>query len=180
MPATVVASRETAFVLLEVFAGLAGLSHAFRDIVGVRGRALSLEVEWENIDLDSDVDFTRLFDRSVSWMHSTPPARTFSLARRSDAHASVKVLRSAARPEGFGCPVTKKANRIAERAAELAMMQLERHMFFSIVNPMGSLMWQLRIFKKLAVMPGVDLRIIDLCAAGSAHRLPTAVLTNCP
>ena len=53
-------------------------------------------------------------------------------------------------------------------------------MFFSIANPMGSLMCQLKLLMKLAAVPGVDLRIIDLCAAGWAHNLPTAVLTNCP
>ena len=61
-----------------------------------------------------------------------PPCKSLSKARRKDGFANVKVLRSAARPEGFGCEKTKEANKLVERCAELARQQVEQNTFFSI------------------------------------------------
>ena len=110
-----------------------------------------------------------------------PPCRTFSLARRSDEHGRVRAIRTAEKPEGDPTDAEAvKANLLANRCAALAIQQWKRGAFFSIENPLQSLMWNLKLFKRFAVLQYVRFVQIDQCAFGSEHKKPTGVLTNAP
>ena len=81
--------------------------------------------------------------------------KSLTKARRKDQFANVKILRSDARPEGFGCKMTKEANKLIERCVEIARQQLERNVFFSIENPWESFIWDLRCVRALMKLTGV-------------------------
>ena len=106
--------------------------------------------------------------------------KSFSRARRTDQFVDVKILRSDSRPEGFGCSMTKEANKLAERCVEIARQQLAEDVFFSIENLWNSFLWDLRCVKALLKLNDVQLNRVDQCTGGSLHLKPTGILTNAP
>ena len=136
-------------------------------------------------DLLEDDEFNKVARtctaKDVDWLHMAPPCRTFTKARRNDKHGKVRTMRTAERPEGDPEDAEAvKANLLANRCAALAIQQWKRGAFFSIENPLQSFIWDLKLFRRLALLPGVRLVQIDQCAFGSEHKKPTGVLTNAP
>ena len=168
------------FTFLELFAGCAGLSREVLRSLKELVKTLTFSAEWCEMDVSVDAEFTALLDAEVDWLHAAPPCKSFSRARRTDDVASVRVLRSVERPEGFGCTMTKVANTLALRTIEKAILQVQCGRYFSIEHPLESFMWELTLCKKLRTMPGVRFRVVYQCAAGSQHAKPTGVLTNAP
>ena len=84
--------------------------------------------EWlqRHFDLGVDVHFKVLRGLcrrgSVRWLHGAPPCKTFSQARRTDAQARSRILRSEEILEGFApqLRIVKEANLLASRTARLA------------------------------------------------------------
>ena len=52
--------------------------------------------------------------------------------------------------------------------------------FFSIENPLTSLLWSLKEFVALRKMPGVKFLQMDLCMFGSQHKKPTGLMVFAP
>jgi hypothetical protein len=72
------------------------------------------------------------------------------------------------------------ANKLALRMLEIARGQMARGEFFSIENPLSSLLWKLKQYVKLAAEKDVRLVRVHQCMAGSMHKKETGVLTNAP
>ena len=161
--------------------GAGGLSRAVHDlgcglidVVSQPGSVIS------KVDVALDSDFEVILDTLAHWKHLAPPCKSLTKCRRTDQFASVKVLRSDARPEGFGCKMTKEANKLVERSVEVARQQWEMGFFFSIENPLESFIWEMRCMKALLKLHGVRLLRVDQCAFGSPHKKPTGIVTNAP
>jgi hypothetical protein len=164
-----------------VFRGAGGLSHAVQEIGGEKVSVISADgMEFANINVADDDDFERLLQVEAQWIHGAPPCKTFSAARRVDNVASAKRLRSAERPEGFGCEDTEMANKLAMRMLELAKSQVKKGGYFSIENPFSSLIWNLKRYAQFAKEDGIRLVRVHQCMAGSNHKKETGILTNAP
>ena len=113
----------TAFTLgrfLEIFVGSGNLSRAVLQEASDYVEVLSMPGSvFNDVDVSSDCDFEMLLDTSALWKHMAPPCKSFSRARRADHIAVAKTLRSDSRPEGFGCSMTKDANKLVERCIEI-------------------------------------------------------------
>ncbi len=171
---------------MELFKGMGGLSRQVHvraictltvGTVEVLSRAGG---PFDDINVADDEDFTKILGANALWVHGAPPCGTFTVARRDDEFAKIKKLRTSERPEGFGCARTAMANKLALRMQEVALQQIKRKQYFSIENPYGSLMWQLRPMIRLAAMPDVRLVRLHQCMYGSLHAKETGVLTNAP
>ena len=176
--------RKQCAVFAELFAGQAGLTTAVQEICGHLAGTRDPHDELMGSDLSNDQEFLAMVEEPAEsvpdWKHMAPPCRTFTKARRKDEHANVKSLRSDRRPEGFGCKDTTEANLLADRTAELAEKQVGLDKWFSIENPEGSFIWELKSFKRLAKKPGVFWVLLHQCAYGAPWKKPTTILTNCP
>ena len=71
-------------------------------------------------------------------------------------------------------------NLLATRCAALDIQQWKRGAFSSIENPLGSFMWDFKLFKRLSALPGVKFVHIDQCAFGCEFKKATGVLANAP
>ena len=166
---------------LEIFIGSGILSTALHREAGDYVQVLSMPgTSFSSVDVSSDHDFEMLLDESALWKHMAPPCKSFSRARRTDQVAVVKTLRSDSRPEGYGCSMTKDANKLVERCVEIARQQLATDTFFSIENPWNSFLWDLRCVRALLKSGDVQLKRVDQCTGGSQHLKPTGILTNAP
>ena len=167
--------RRTAF--MELFAGRAMLSEAVRGSKGLDVLAPSDLYTADGADLRDKTVLARVVDRlerDVFWVHMAPPCRTFSRARKR-----AKVLRSAVRPEGDGNdPDLAEANELAAITFAVAERAVHCGAFFSVENPLSSLMWRLPAAVRVAGMRGVQLLEFEQCAFGGQHRKATGVLTN--
>jgi len=174
----------TAFTLgrfLEIFVGSGNLSRAVLQEASDYVEVLSMPGSvFNDVDVSSDCDFEMLLDTSALWKHMAPPCKSFSRARRADHIAVAKTLRSDSRPEGFGCSMTKDANKLVERCIEICRKQIDEDVFFSVENPWNSYVWDLRCVKALLKINEVQLKRVDQCTAGSPHFKPTGILTNAP
>ena len=159
-----------------MFRGAGGLTKSVQEV----GMSVAISEECKNVDVGCDDDFAMLMKTRAKWVHGAPPCKTFSAARRNDDIAKVKILRTEERPQGFGGEATETANKLASRMLEMARGQMERGDFFSIENPLSSLMWQLKSYIKLAAEDGVRMVTIHQCMLGSSHKKATGVLTNAP
>ena len=173
------------WVFWELFAGFCGLSLAIS--AAMAGAAIVIEPldAYRGDDLLQDETFNKTTRKcrmdNVTWLHMAPPCRTFTKARRSDKHGTVKTLRTLERPEGDpNSQETVEANLLASRCAMLAIQQWKSRQFFSIENPWESFLWELKLMKKVRALPGTKLVYLDQCAYGSQHMKPTGVLTNAP
>ena len=72
------------------------------------------------------------------------------------------------------------ANLLTQRTAALARLQVKANGFFSIENPLGSIIWWTPAMKRVAAMPGVKPSDGDQCIGGGPYRKPTRWLTNAP
>ena len=133
---------------LEVFGGAGGLSAAVEFFGSKKAEVLSGKgTRLASVDVSSDEDFSALLSAGAHWVHGAPPCRTFSAARRSDNVARARKLRSAARPAGFGSEQAEAASKLAKRMLELAKAQLTSNGYFSIENPLSSLLWALKPYR---------------------------------
>ena len=168
----------------ELFAGQAGLTIAVQEICAGWATARDPHDELFGGDLSNDQEFLAMVEEPAEttpdWKHMAPPCRTFTKARRKDKHANVKRLRSDDKPEGFGCKETTEANLLADRTAALGERQVEIGKWFSIENPEGSHIWELKSFRRLRKKPGVFQVVLHQCAYGAPWKKPTMLLTNCP
>ena len=162
---------------MELFAGRAMLSEAVRGSKGLDVLAPSDLYTADEADLRDKTVLARVVDRlerDVFWVHMAPPCRTFSRARKR-----AKVLRSAVRPEGDGNdPDLAEANELAAITFAVAERAVHCGAFFSVENPLSSLMWRLPAAVRVAGMRGVQLLEFEQCAFGGQHRKATGVLTN--
>ena len=166
---------------LEIFIGSGSLSSAIHKEAGDYVQVLSTPgSSFSDVDVSADLDFEMLLDEPALWKHMAPPCKSFSRARRTDHVAVVKTLRSDSRPEGYGCSVTKEANKLVERCVEICRKQIDEDVFFSLENPWNSYIWDLRCVKALLKINEVQLKRVDQCTAGSPHFKPTGILTNAP
>ena len=183
--------KETTTHFLELFAGAGGLTAAVR--------RLNLPVfESQDLAKSDESGFNRHFDLgagehfkelrglcrrgSVRWLHGASPCKTFSRARRTDAYARSRILRSDEAPTGFAPQprIVKEANLLASRMARLARFVYKVGGRFSIENPEASLMWKFSPLVSLAGLPGVSLFTGDQCALGGFHTKPIGWLANAP
>lgn len=169
----------------ELFAGFCGLSLAVS--AAMAGAAIVMDpldaYQGDNMLLDETFNRTARKCKmdNVSWLHMAPPCRTFTKARRSDEHGSVKELRTSECPEGDpNEKETVEANLLANRCAALAIQQWKLGKFFSIENPWESFLWDLKLMKKVSALPGTKMVYLDQCAYGGQHKKPTGILTNAP
>ena len=92
---------------LELFARTGGLTLAVQKVGSGRLLALALQdCRLRSLNLANDEDFEFLLQQVVDWFHAAPRCLTLIKAQRADGHAIVKVLRSDAPPQGFGCAAT--------------------------------------------------------------------------
>ena len=110
--------------LLELFAGIAGLTAAVKNFAADKIKILPPgEILNKDFDLRDDECLSATADKvpkKVLWLHGAPPCHTFTFARRDDEWGKVPVLRSEERPEGFGDEKCEEANLLARRMAALA------------------------------------------------------------
>ena len=183
-------SRRTC--LCEVFAGVGNLSRATHR----RGvETIPLSNFDPSYSVQSRFDLLRLADfktlqrllkrRAVRWIHFAPPCKTYSNARRTDRHGSVKVLRTHKQPLGIDPPGKRpwsvmEANLLTSRTMKLARLQLRAGGFFSIENPLESIMWSVPDMVRLAKVHGVQAFDGEQCIGGGPYRKPTRWLSNAP
>eukprot|EP00435_Cladocopium_sp_Y103_P016613 s3999_g4.t1 len=161
--------------LMELFAGFGGLTQAVRDL------GLPVKEPQDTRfghDIASDEGFLAVLEAKADWKHMALPCRTFTKARRQDAHGRTKRLRTEGHPEGYGDPEAEEANLLADRCAAIGEEQDEREDFFSIENPLDSFIWDLKSMKRLARRKGVQLTPLDQCAYGGPHQKATGILHN--
>ena len=175
--------KETTLQFLELFAGAGGLTAAVRrlNLPAFEPQDLLKSDESgfnRHFDLGVDEHFKELRGLcrrgSVRWLHGAPPCKTFSRARRTDAFARSRILRSDEVPEGFEpkLQIVKEANLLASRMARLARCIYKAGGWFSIENPEASLMWKFSPLVSLASLPGVSLFTGDQCALGGFYTKP--------
>jgi len=174
---------------LELFAGAGGLTAAVarkglkvfaacdirpgRQGLGVRGDLLDHAV------FKSYVSLAR--SGRLRWLHGGPPCTTFSRARRSDIHGTVRKLRSEQFPLGLPHVVDRRVaegNLLAKRLCQLARIIQRLGGFWSIENPEHSLIWRLPCMISLFDLKGVRLIVGDQCCHGCLYKKPTGWLTN--
>ncbi len=161
---------------MELFAGRAMLSEAVRE-TGVFTVISSDLFTVDGCDLrDPDV-CARVLDRiekDVYWVHMAPCCRTFSRAR-----SCAKVVRPRDHPEDHGGdPDLAEADELAKVTFAIAERAVQVGAFFSVENPLSSLIWRLRAAQRVARLRGVRLLELEQCAFGGQHRKATGVLTN--
>jgi hypothetical protein len=168
------APRRMAF--LELFAGRAMLSEAMREAGGFIVISSDLYTD-DGEDLRDPNVLARVLDRvekDVFWVHLAPVCRTYSQARKR-----AKVLRSTIHPEEHGDdPDLAEADELAKITFAIAERAVQYGVFFSVENPLSSLIWRLRAAVRVAGLRGVKMLELEQCAYGGQHRKATGVLTN--
>ena len=172
---------------MELFAGEAGLTQAVNRLgipVFEPGEIRTGGRIAVGTDLLSKETFkklkTEIKSKKVRWLHTAPPCKTFSRARRRDKFAKARQLRSAQQPAGLE-PKTwrvKEANLLASRAAQLSLLQWKAGGWFSLENPGGSYIWLYEPVKRLLQLEGVKLYKGDQCAFMGEYVKPTGWLSN--
>ena len=172
------------YVFAEFFAGMGGFSEGVKFLAGSRVRvAATLDGyagEWNILD---DSHYQKASDMCSSELdhgHFAPPCRTLTMARRSDEHGDVPVLRSEERPEGWGDEDTSQANEMVARMVRLCLLLHMRGATFSVENPWRSFIWLLRVMTKLMKIPKAELVCLHQCAYGASSRKETGILTTSP
>ena len=121
----------------EFLAGYAGFSATMEELGGeaVRvSRPLDGFEGWDILTDDGLQQGLDLCDR-LDHGHTAPPCRTYTRARRSDEHGVVKVLRSDAKPEGWGDPEAEEANKIVARMILLVLRLTESCLLYTSPSP---------------------------------------------
>ena len=157
-----------------MFAGDAGLTKAVSQIGGPKIRVRTPHDARYGQDITQDDEFLQMMEAEAPrWRHMAPPCRTFTKARCTDEHGTVKALRSKERPEGFGDDQTVEANTITDRCVSLAEKQLDEGKWFSMENPEPSLIWELKSVRSLRKRPEVRFVGFDQCAYGGPFKKST-------
>lgn len=98
------------FEFAEFFSGMGGFSRTLEELGGEQV-SVSLPLDgydgW-NILEESGYQESERICNETDHAHFAPPCRTYTMARRSDEHGTVRVLRSPANPEGCGDQKQKK------------------------------------------------------------------------
>jgi hypothetical protein len=139
-------SRKVRRTFLELFAGFCGLTLAV--MIAFAGSVLALGPLEQSSGSDMlDDNVFRHASRtckakSLDWLHMAPPCRTFTKAKRNDAHGKVRTLRTKENPEeDSNDKENLEANLLANRCAVLAIQQWKASKYFSMENPWD---WTLR------------------------------------
>eukprot|EP00913_Durusdinium_trenchii_P002195 g2027.t1 len=171
---------ESKFKFLELYAGFKGLSMAMADVVGESVevlKPLELYDGWDVLTPEG-LEEARKAAREADHLHVAIPCRSYTRARRVDAHGAVATVRSDERPEGWGHPVAEKGNRHLE-AIEIILMEAARSgCTISIENPWNSFLWETAKMKKLAKRLHLVPVYLEQCAYGGMSRKPTRILTD--
>ena len=141
--------KEAILHFLELFAGAGGLTAAVRRLNLITFEPQDLLKSDESgfnrhFDLGADEHFKELRGLcrrgSVRWLHVAPPCKTFSRARRTDAHTRSRILHSDEVLEGFEpkLQIVKEASLLASRMARLARCIYCQFSNFSICSGLDS------------------------------------------
>ena len=166
----------------EFFAGMGGFSEAMKlvgtSLVEVRATLDGYAGEW-NILAEEDYEMAKqLCGEEIDHAHFAPACRTMSMARRSDQFGTVKVLRDANRPEGYGDKDAEESNEMVKRMVALCLMLNGRGATFAIENPWMSFLWLLQSMQKVMRMKNAELLCLHQCAYGASSVKPTGILTT--
>ena len=177
--------------MIEVFAGSARLSQAFKDkgwqTVAIDSkdapgcRILKLNLLWPQ----SATLLFRLLERhKVIYVHIAPPCSTSSRAREMQSQPSDPApLRSMQEPDGIkglSFQRVSNANRLYRLCADIAITCHAKDIWWSIENPSSSLMWLtsplLDLFRKV---PDVHFATFHNCVYGGDRPKETTLWTSC-
>ena len=104
--------------------------------------------EW-NILAEEDYEMAKqLCEGEIDHGHFAPACRAMSMARRSGQFGTVRALRDANRPEGYGHKDAEESNEMVERMVLLRMMLSRRGATFRIEHPGMSFLWLLQSMQK--------------------------------
>ena len=140
-------------VFWELPMGAGGLTWA----IGKLGLSTTRESITQNHDITNDEGFIASLEYRARWKHLAPPGETTKKT-----------------------PLSETATETANRCAAIAEDQDERGLYFSVENPEGSPLWELKAYQRLAKRPGVKRIRLDHCAYGGPHLVTTAVMHNAP
>ena len=172
------------YVFAEFFAGMGGFSEGVKfvaaDRVKVEATLDGYAGEWNILEENDYQRALGLCENELDHGHFAPPCRTLTMARRSDEHGEVPVLRSEERPEGWGDDDTKQANEMIVRMVTLCLRLMARGATFSIENPWRSFIWLLKVMQRLMRAKGAELLCLHQCAYGASSRKETGILTTAP
>ena len=129
-------SRKARFTFWGLFAGFCARSLAIAAACGTEVLVLDPLDEDGGQDMLEDEVFNQTSRtckaKSLDGLHMAPPCRTFTQAKRSGHHASVKVLRTRENPEGDTAgKQTVEANLLTSGCASLAIQQWESNKYFT-------------------------------------------------
>ena len=125
----------------------------------------------------SDADFEKAKEavKRVDRTHLAFMCKSFTLARRTDSHGAVDIIRSDRHPLGWGHPLAEQVNKLAERVAALRHIILEAGGSFSLEHPWDSFAWDHPALRKILK---VDAVLLNQCAYGAESVKPTAIVSN--
>ena len=132
-------------LFVELFAGAGGLTAAILRLGLPANRAMDVvagSVDVGYADLLDDLTFRKLIklmkQGRIRWLHGDPPCKTFTRARRSDAHGAARQLRSERYPQGLPGlknPRIREGNLLAQRFAKLATCVHRAGGWWSLEDP---------------------------------------------
>ena len=182
-------------VVIELFAGSANLSKAFRSVgmqvipVDTKDAPQIKIVKLNLLHQHSVQLVVRLLDtRKVLFVHMAPPCSTSSQARMIQrTWSDPKPLRSWDHPDGLpGLSFLDKtrvsqANKLYQVCFEIAEACSHRHIWWSIENPTGSFMWVTTPFQVLWTRFRDIIRFATFhnCVYGGDRKKSTALWTSC-
>jgi hypothetical protein len=169
------------FIFAEFFAGMGGFTLTIDVLCAELVRTLAPKDgyggHWDILQ-DQGFEESKLICAEADHGHFAPPCRTLTRARREDKHGKATVMRSDARPEGWGNPAADEANNIVERMVVLCMLLCKRGATFAIENPWDSFIWLLKSMQKLLKLKDVQLVLLHQCPYGAVTQKATGILTN--
>ena len=182
-------------VVLELFAGSANLSKAFRS-VGMQVIAVDTKdahqikiVKLNLLHKNSVALVLRLLEtRKILFVHMAPPCSTSSQARMIQRTArDPKPLRSWQEPDGLtGLSFldrnrVSQANRLYQVCVDVALACQTHNIWWSIENPTSSFMWITSPFRSLWTSLGQRIKFATFhnCVYGGDRKKSTTLWTSC-
>ena len=172
--------RKPKFKFIELYAGFKGFSTAMAEVVGENVevlKPLELYDGWDVLTPEG-LEEARKAAREADHLHVAIPCRSFTRARRVDAHGVVATVRSDERPEGWGHPVAEEGNRHLEAIEVIVMEAARAGCSTSIENPWDSFLWETAKMKRLTRRLHLTPVYLEQCAYGGMSRKPTRILTD--
>ena len=182
-------------MVIELFAGSANLSKAFRSVgmqvVAVDTKdAAQIKVVKLNLLHKGSVDLVRrlIQTRNVVLVHMAPPCSTSSQARRiRRSPCDPKPLRSWNMPDGLSNlgfldrNRVSQANRLYQVCRDVAVLCQSLDIWWSIENPTSSLMWITSPFRSLwnTLRSKIHFATFRNCVYGGDRKKSTTLWTSC-